>query len=612
MGFSDADVAAVRGATDVVALIGEHVALRRQGRQWSGRCPFHGERTASFYVNAELGVYHCFGCQASGDAITFVRNVEGLGFVEAVERLAERAGIQLAREDQAAAAGRRRRGRLLEAMEAAVEWYHARLLSGPDAGPARQYLRSRGYGSETVRAFRLGWAPDDWDALCRALHLPAEVLRDTGLGFVNRRGRQQDGLRARVVFPIFDPSGKAIALGGRVLPGAAGDGAGGDRAGGPKYKNSPDTPIYSKRRTLYGLNWAKAAVVETGEVVVCEGYTDVIALFQAGVPRAVATCGTALAEEHFRLLRNFAGRVVLAYDADRAGQAAAERFYAWERRHELDIAVADLPAGADPADLGRRDPEALRAAVAGARPFLAFQVERIFAGADLRSPEGRARAAEAAMAVVAQHPSALVRDQYVMVVADRCRVEPGRLRGMAERTAGHAARARGGGTPSATGGGIAAASGAQNPGGGPPPGGPELEALRLAVQRPGDVAERLRAVLFADPLCREAFRALAGARTLHEAMDGAAPEVADLLARLAVEQSDAEPEDVVGRLVRAAGERAVASLEAEARASEGRFEDLAALIGWLRLRMEELADPETAVQAVEWLLAWLAEWAQEE
>ena len=355
MGIPDEDVARVRAATDIVALIGEHAALKRQGQRWVGLCPFHTEKTPSFSVNAEQGFYYCFGCQARGDAITFVREIEHLDFVEAVRRLADRSGVTL-HEDAAAGRDSKRRRRLLEAMEQATEWYHQRLLTGSDAGAARDYLRSRGYDGEVVRRFRLGWAPDDWDALCTALGMDQELAAASGLGFVNRRGRLQDAFRARILFPICDPSGHPVALGGRVLPGSP------DPA---KYKNSAETAVYSKRRTLYALNWAKQDVVATGEVVVCEGYTDVIGFFEAGVERAVATCGTALAEEHVRLLRNFAKRVVLAFDADAAGQSAAARFYEWERRYEIDVAVAALPAGADPADLAGRDPDALRAAVDG-------------------------------------------------------------------------------------------------------------------------------------------------------------------------------------------------------------------------------------------------------
>ena len=381
MGIPDEDVARVRASTDIVALIGEHVALKRVGRRWSGLCPFHAEKTASFSVNAEEGFYYCFGCQAKGDAISFVRAIDHLDFVDAVRRLADKSGITI-HEDANAGRASQRRKLFMDAMESAAQWYHERLLTGADAGQARDYLRSRGYDGSVVRRFGLGWAPDDWDALCRALKLSEEVAVGAGLGFVNRRGRLQDAFRGRVLFPICDSSGRPVALGGRVLPGSS------DPA---KYKNSQESVIYSKRKVLYGLNWAKADIIKSDEVVVCEGYTDVIGFFEAGVERAVATCGTAMADEHFGVLRNFAKRVVLAYDADGAGQAAAGRFYEWERRHEIDVAVADLPAGADPGELSRSDPDALRAAIEGAKPFLQFRVERVLSAADLSTQKAGPR-----------------------------------------------------------------------------------------------------------------------------------------------------------------------------------------------------------------------------
>ncbi len=423
MAIPDEDVARVRAATDIVALIGEHAALKRSGLRWVGLCPFHTEKSPSFSVNAEEGFYYCFGCRASGDAISFVRAMEHLDFVDAVRRLADKAGITI-REDGNAGPDNQRRKVFLDAMEQATQWYHQRLLTGGDAGQARDYLRSRGYDGEVVRRFRLGWAPDGWDTLCTALKLGEDVATGAGLGFVNKRGRLQDAFRARVLFPICDPSGNPVALGGRILPGSS------DPA---KYKNSSETPIYSKRRTLYALNWAKQDVIASGEVVVCEGYTDVIGFFEAGVPRAVATCGTALAEEHVKLLKNFATRIVLAFDADGAGQSAAGRFYEWERKLEVDVAVAALPPGSDPADLARSDPAALREAVDKATPFLQFRLGRILDAADLSTAEGRARAADHTLGAVAEHPDDLVRDQYVMQVAERCRLEPASLRERLER-----------------------------------------------------------------------------------------------------------------------------------------------------------------------------------
>ncbi|HVM04483.1 MAG TPA: DNA primase [Acidimicrobiales bacterium] len=579
MGIVEEDVARVRAATDFVEVASEHLALKRVGRRWVGLCPFHAEKTASFSINAELGLYHCFGCQAKGDVITFVREVEHLDFVEAVERLAAKAGIELRYDEAREGRGRQRRTRLIEAVEAAAEWYHQRLLTAADAAPARAYLRSRGYDGDVVRAFRLGWAPTDWDALARALRLPDDVLRDTGLGIVNRRGRQQDNFRGRVMFPIFDAAGKAVAFGGRALPGAD----------GPKYKNSPETPLYSKSRTLYGLNWAKSEVVSTGEVVVCEGYTDVIGLAAVGVHRAVATCGTALADEHFRMLKNFARRIVLAYDADAAGQAAAERFYDWERRYEIDLFVAALPSGSDPGELARRDPDRLTAAVTEAEPFLRFRVERVLGAADLRSPEGRARAAEAAMAAISEHPSDLVRDQYLMEVADRCRIDAERLRrGVGPH--GRAAR-----RPAAT------ATPRRDSGG------PELEALRLAVHRRDEVVGRLHPALFADERHGAVFETIARAPTVHDAIAAADPGTADLLQRLAVEEATADVDDVLSQLLRRAVARAVSTLEADARAAPEQALALSAAVGWLKVTVEDLPDPDAADRLVDWLVRWSEE-----
>lgn len=579
MGIVDEDVARVRAATDFVQVASEHLALKRVGQRWVGLCPFHAEKSASFSINANEGLYYCFGCQAKGDVITFVREVEHLDFVGAVERLAGKAGIELRYDEAREGQDRQRKSRLVEAMEQAVEWYHQRLLTGRDAAAARGYLRSRGYDGDVVRAFRMGWAPDDWDALAKALRLPDEVLKDTGLGFVNRRGNQQDSFRGRVLFPIFDAAGKPVAFGGRNMPGAD----------GPKYKNSPETPIYSKSRTLYALNWAKGEVVSSGEVVVCEGYTDVIGFFGAGVRRAVATCGTALADEHFRMLKNFARRIVLAYDADSAGQAAAERFYEWERRYEVDVAVLALPPGSDPGDLARENPEGLAKAVDEAKPFLAFRLDRVLDAANLRTPEGRARAAEAAMGVIAEHPSELVRDQYLMQVADRCRIDADQLRrGTFVARSSSASRAEGG-TP---------VPGRMDPGG------PELEALRLAVHRRHEVAGRLQPVLFADERNLAAFSALSTSATVHDAITAADPGAADLLQRLAVEESSAEVDDVLTQLVRRAAQRALGELEADARANPEEALGLAATMTWLKVTLEDLPDAEAADRLVAWLVLW--------
>ncbi len=601
MSIPDDEVAQVRAATDIVALVSEHAALRRQGQRWVGLCPFHNEKTASFSVNAQEGFYYCFGCHASGDAITFLREVEHLDFADAVRMLAERAGVVL-HETSEGSAEHKRTVELYEAMAKAAQWYHERLLSAPDAGRARDYLRSRGYDGDVVRRFSLGWAPEGWDALCQAIGLSERVLSDAGLGFVNRAGRAQDAFRGRVLFPICDPRGRPVAIGGRILPGGPGESGDSGAAGRPepKYKNSQETAIYVKRRTLYALNWAKHDIVATGEVIVCEGYTDVIGCFQAGMPRAVATCGTALAEEHFRLLRNFGRRIVLAYDADQAGQTGITRVYEWERRHNVDVRVAALPDGADPGDLARTDPDALRAAVAGAAPLLAFRVDRTLRAGDLSTAEGRARAAESAIAAVAEHPDDLVRDQYVMRVADVARVEPERLRArLAQvRAAGRDGEAR----PERRAGSPGRRQGSR----------PGLEALRLAVHRPDLVADRLEEVLFLDPLQRRTFLALASSDSLHEAVSAAEPEVADLLRRLAVEEPllpedpHTDPADpVLVLLVREAARRALADLQAEGRLGHTALAELTEETVTVRRNLEDLEDQERRRAAADRLVAWL-------
>ena len=417
VGILEEDISRVRAATDFVALASEHIALKRTGRQYQGLCPFHSEKSPSFSINPEKGVYYCYGCLASGDVISFVRELEHLDFAAAIERLAAKANITLRYDNEATGRDRLRRSKLVDAMESAVDWYHERLLSGADAGAARAYLRSRGYDRELIERFKIGYAPAGWDTLCKTLSLPTDVARDTGLGYLNKIGKVNDFFQKRILFPIFDQGGAPVAFGGRKLP----------DDDGPKYKNSSETKLYSKSRTLYGLNWAKAGVISAGEVIVCEGYTDVIAFHSAGLARAVATCGTSLADDHFTMLKNYARRIVLAYDADNAGQNAAEKFYGWEKKYEIDLFVVSLPEGTDPADLARTQPQLLHDAVANAKPFLAFRVDRALRMANLKTPEGRSRAFEGAASVVMEHPNAIVREQYLRDVAATCQVSESHL-----------------------------------------------------------------------------------------------------------------------------------------------------------------------------------------
>jgi DNA primase len=668
MGIHDEDVAAVRAASDIVQIVSEYTPLRRVGRQWTGLCPFHSEKTPSFSVNANENVFYCFGCQAKGDVIDFVMEKEQVDFPAAVERLAARTNITLRYTDRDEGEGRKRRARLVDVVTRAAAWYHERLVSGPDAGGARRYLRERGFDGEVVRDFQIGWAPDAWDALTRALRLDRETAEATGLARLNSRGRLNDHFRARIMFPIHDDRGDPISFGGRILPGGEGPGNQG------KYKNTTETPLYNKSKVLYGLDRAKTSIVTAGTAVICEGYTDVIGFHRSGVPLAVATCGTALTDEHVRLLTRFsAQRLVLAFDADSAGQAAADRFYRWEREHDLEVAVADLPPGQDPADVAATDPARLAAAVEGASPFLRFRLDRAFTAADLTTNEGRARAAERALEIVAEHPTELVRDQYLMDVASRCRVEPDRLRVMLEEVrrrpargdaaAGGRGRGRGHGAgasgrrdgdrwpagPSAgrrddapphpaddeppwqaaagTGravdnrpddlavgeaSGAAVASGGRRGPTGAGAGvasrraGPALEVLRHAVHAPEDVGQWLDAALFDDPVHRGAFQALVDADTHADALAAAEPEVADLLARLLVAEPTSEPFDAVRLLCMDVARRHIAAVRLAAAGDADATRALTDLVELTRIS-DGLRNPRTAAESADRLLAWLAE-----
>ena len=600
MGILDEDVRRVREETDIIRLITQHTQLKKIGRQWMGLCPFHGEKSPSFSVNHEKGVYYCFGCQVHGDAIEFVREIEHLDFVGAVEYLAGRAGITLRYTDRSEGRAHSRRKLLSEAIARAVAFYHDQLLNDPSARPAREYLRSRGFDGEVARRFSIGWAPDDWSQLSKHLGISDDDLRASGLGAVNKRGGQYDAFRARIMFPIFDERGDPVGFGGRKLPDAE----------GPKYKNTSDAAEnYSKSRVLYGLNWAKTEAGRVDEIVVCEGYTDVIGFHLAGLERAVATCGTAMTPDHARKLARFAPRVVLAFDADGAGQSAAERVYEWEEQFGLQFAVADLPPGADPGDLFRTDPEALCRAVDEARPYLEFRVDRVLGRGDLETLEGRARAAEEAAGLVAQHPNALVRDQYMVSIADRCLLDADQLRrrvadgqaasGGAERQTEHPDRAREGQVRTPGAGRVT----------------PETQALRLLVHRPGDIADHLAPVLFGDPVSHAVYTAftehgdLHAARTALQDRPGGAA-AADLLGRLAVEDVDEDdPVGVVSRLLSLAAERTAVELEATSR----RQEDLATYqssIAYLRTQVMELREPGPDLADLEPLLRWLVEYSE--
>jgi DNA primase len=567
------DLEQLRATVSISDVVQQHIALRRVGRNWIGLCPFHAERSPSFNVREETGRYKCFGCGAAGDVFTFVQEIEHVDFVTAVEQLSAKAGIQLRYTTGGESKDRQRRKQLIEAMGKAVEWYHQRLLTADDARAARDYLRSRGLAGDIARQFKLGWAPDDWDALSRDVKLPGDALRDTGLAFTNKANRLQDSFRGRVMFPILAENGDPVAFGGRILPGSP------DPA---KYKNSAETYIYAKSKTLYGLHMAKGDIVAADQVIVCEGYTDVIGFHRAGVKRAVATCGTALTEEHVRMLKRFASRVVLAFDADAAGQGAAEKFYEWEQKYQVQVSVAAFPKGQDPGELSLSNPAALAAAVDTALPFLGFRLQRVMTGRALNSPEDRARLAEQAMAVVNEHPDTNVRKLYAGQVASHTGLPINDLVAIASRrSARPIVRVA---TPRRVGSSENA----------------EFVAIALLLQRWHDMAGWLDEVLFVDDVARRAFLAVAeGDGSVERSLELADPEAREMIERAAVADIDADPAIEGRNLIAAAVRRELGRTVNETDPSEILANRDA------RLALERFDVPSAGNDAAELLLGWL-------
>jgi DNA primase len=406
------DVEAVRERTDIVTLVQQYVGLKKSGARWSGLCPFHTEKTPSFSVDPAKGLFYCFGCGKGGNAFHFVQEIEGLTFPEAVERLASRAGVTL-RYENVSPGDRRAMGQrqgLYRANTRAAELFHQMLLHGREGADARNYLGSRGISKEAAEEFGIGYAPRYPDFLLRRMtrDFSAEILVEAGLATKDGRGEVRDSFRGRVIFPVHDLSGRVVGFGARLLEGD-----------GPKYLNTRETEIYRKGQLLYNLHRAKADIGRTATAYVVEGYTDVIALHGAGVPAAVATCGTALGEGHFELLRRFAERVVLAFDSDEAGAGAAQKAYAFHEKYPLEALVLVLPEGLDPADFVKdRGPEAFAEEAARAVPLVEFMIRRALRGRDLSAPEGRARAVQAALPIVEGLEDPVRRGEYGGLLAD--------------------------------------------------------------------------------------------------------------------------------------------------------------------------------------------------
>src|SRR5215218_5260706 len=421
--ISPDSVERVKQAADIIEVVSAHTDLRRQGARYVGLCPFHDERTPSFSVEPTEKLYHCFGCGVGGDVIKFVEEKDGLGFAEAVELLADRYGVELEREqeDPRAEARRQQRRRLEQLLDRTAAFYASYLWDSEEAGKAREYLAERGLSEEGLRAFGVGYAPSAWDKILvrgQRAGFSVDELRGVGLVQRGRGGGEYDRFRSRIMFPIRDRRGRTLGFGGRAMRSDQ----------GAKYVNTAETDFFHKSRMLYGLDMAKAAIAKAGRVVVVEGYTDVLALHQSGIEEAVGVMGTAITDEQVASLSGMVDEVVLALDADSAGQEAMLRAQRVAAGRKMRILVAAMPAGEDPAEMMAAEggAERFRALIEGATELNAFQVGLVLDRTDVASPAERDRALGEVAPVLAAMEEGRVasREELERQVAERLDFDP--------------------------------------------------------------------------------------------------------------------------------------------------------------------------------------------
>ncbi|HEX6944747.1 MAG TPA: DNA primase, partial [Casimicrobiaceae bacterium] len=413
--IAQSSIEQVVATADMVEVVGQYTDLRKAGANYSGRCPFHEERTPSFSVNPAEKLYYCFGCGAGGNLIGFVMAKENMDFPEAVEYLADKYGIALDYDESTARgdAERRRRERLRALLEQATAYYERVLWEGKTAAAAREYLQGRGLSEEVCRAFRVGYSMPGWEKLrdaAVAKGFTEQDLLDAGLVIPGKRGRPYDRFRGRIMFPLGDERGRTLGFGARTM---------GDEK--PKYLNSPETPLYHKSEALFGLDKAKVAARREDRVYVVEGYTDVMALAQAGVANVVASMGTALTEQQLERMARLTRTIYLCYDADAAGIGAMQRALTLGRRMNLSLHVVRVPDGLDPADyvLSGAGGDGFRRLAAEAQTLLQFHVRLALATHDLDKPDGRARAFAQIREVLNEAATPMERDDELRYVADR-------------------------------------------------------------------------------------------------------------------------------------------------------------------------------------------------
>jgi len=419
--FTSDTIDRVRAAADMVEIVSAHTDLRRQGVRWTGLCPFHDERSPSFGIHAEDKLYHCFGCGVGGDLFDFVAATENIDFPAAVELLADRYGVEITREkeDPQAEARREARTRLTELMERAAMFYSSVFHDSPEAEKARKYLAGRGLGEEILKEFGVGYAPSAWDTLFvrgQRAGFRVDELVKTGLAQKGQKGGMYDRFRERITFPIRDPRGRAVGFGARAMRPEQ----------KPKYLNSAETELFHKSDILFGIERARGPMAKAGRAVVVEGYTDVIALHQAGLTETVGVMGTAITEPQLALLSATVSNIVLALDADAAGRKAMLRAQQVAAGRKLSIKVVAMPSGEDPAEMvvAEGGGERFRALVDGAVDLPEFHLDLILSEVDLASPQDRDRGMAEVAPILAEIGEGATREELVRRVAEKLGIAP--------------------------------------------------------------------------------------------------------------------------------------------------------------------------------------------
>ncbi|MCK0471554.1 DNA primase [Halalkalibacter sp. APA_J-10(15)] len=409
----DSVIEQIRRSTDIVDVISDHVQLKKQGRQYSGLCPFHGEKTPSFSVSPDKQLYHCFGCGAGGNAFTFLMELENLSFVEAAVQLGKRANIDVSIEGTHSTNVSKPQQNMKKAHSVAAKMYHHVLMLTEEGKPGREYVEERGFTREQVEYFQIGFSPDRWDALSTLLTKrnfnQAEMVEASLLGERESDGGTYDRFRNRLMFPIWDAKGQVIAFGGRTISDEK-----------PKYLNSSDSAIFHKSQTLYGLHLARSSIRKQSSIVLFEGYVDVIAAWSAGVTNGVATLGTALTEEQARMMRRNAEMVTLCYDSDAAGLEAAYKNASILQNEGCIVKVAKMPDGYDPDDyIQAFGAERFKTDVIGSSlTLMAFKMLYLRQGRNLQDESERMRYIEVVLSEIASLKKAVERDHYIRQLAD--------------------------------------------------------------------------------------------------------------------------------------------------------------------------------------------------